>query len=99
MNFSISEILLIVVVALLVIKPEQLPDVAFTLGRFTQSMRRMFAKIKDEMHGFIDSVDLTSTETHTKSLHTSSALDPKASSTMDTTEVSSEQKREQSSSS
>ncbi|MBV9575767.1 MAG: twin-arginine translocase TatA/TatE family subunit [Gammaproteobacteria bacterium] len=57
MNFSISEILLILLVALLVIKPEQLPDVAFSLGRFTQSMRRLFAKVKDEMNGFIESVE------------------------------------------
>jgi Sec-independent protein translocase protein TatA len=56
-NFSISEILVILVIALLVIKPEQLPDVAFTLGRFTQSIRRMFAKVKDEMNGIIESVD------------------------------------------
>ncbi len=57
MNFSISEILVILVIALLVIKPEQLPDVAFTLGRFTQSIRRMFAKVKDEMNGIMESVD------------------------------------------
>ena len=57
MNFSISEILVILLIALLVIKPEQLPDVAFTLGRFTQSIRRMFAKIKDEMDGMIESVE------------------------------------------
>lgn len=57
MNFSISEILVILLIALLVIKPEQLPDVAFTLGRFTQSIRRMFAKVKDEMNGFIESVE------------------------------------------
>lgn len=57
MNFSISEILVILLIALLVIKPEQLPDVAFTLGRFTQSIRRMFAKVKDEMDGIIESVE------------------------------------------
>jgi Sec-independent protein translocase protein TatA len=56
-NFSISEILVILLIALLVIKPEQLPDVAFTLGRFTQSIRRMFAKVKDEMDGIIESVE------------------------------------------
>lgn len=57
MNFSISEIIVILLIALLVIKPEQLPDVAFTLGKFAQSMRRMFAKVKDEMNGFIDTVE------------------------------------------
>jgi Sec-independent protein translocase protein TatA len=56
-NFSISEIIVILLIALLVIKPEQLPDVAFTLGRFAQTMRRMFSKVKDEMNGLMDSVD------------------------------------------
>ncbi len=57
MNFSISEVVVILLIALLVIKPEQLPDVAFTLGRFAQTLRRMFAKVKDEMNGFIDTVE------------------------------------------
>lgn len=57
MNFSISELLVILLIALLVLKPEQLPEVAFTLGRFTQSIRRMFTKVKEEMSGFIESVD------------------------------------------
>jgi len=56
-NFSLSEIIVILLIALLVIKPEQLPDVAFNLGRFMQSMRRMFVKVKDEMNGLIDSVE------------------------------------------
>ena len=59
MNVSISEILVILLIALLVIKPEQLPEVAFTLGKFAQAIRRMFAKAKDEMNGFIDSVEKT----------------------------------------
>lgn len=57
MNFSISEILVILLVALLVIKPEQLPDVAFTLGRFAQTVRRILGKIKDEMNGLMDVSD------------------------------------------
>lgn len=57
MNFNISEIIVILLIALLVIKPEQLPDVAYTLGRFMQSIRRLFAKMKDEMNGFVDSVE------------------------------------------
>ena len=59
MNFSISEIIVILLIALLVIKPEQLPDLAITLGRFAKSLRSMFAKVKDEMNGFIDSVEKT----------------------------------------
>ena len=57
MNFSVSEIIVILLIALLVIKPEQLPDVAFTLGRFAQSIRRLFFKVKNEMNGLIDSVE------------------------------------------
>lgn len=57
MNFSISEIAVILLVALLVIKPEQMPDVAFTLGRFFKSMRRMLMNIKQDVTSVIDSVD------------------------------------------
>lgn len=57
MNFSISEIIVILLIAMLVIKPEQMPEVAFTLGQFTKSIRKMFAKVKDEMNGIIESVD------------------------------------------
>jgi Sec-independent protein translocase protein TatA len=52
-----SEIIVILLIALLVIKPEQLPDVALTLGRFAKTIRRMFAKVKDEMNGFMDAVE------------------------------------------
>ena len=57
MNFSISEIIVILLIALLVIKPEQLPEVAFILGRFAQTVRRLFAKVKEEMNSFIDPVE------------------------------------------
>lgn len=57
MSFSISEILVILLIALLVVKPEQLPDVAMTLGRFARSIKHMFAKVKNEMNGLIDSVE------------------------------------------
>ena len=56
MNFSISEIIVILLIALLVIKPEQLPDVAFSMGRFAKTLRRMFGKVKDEMNGLIEDV-------------------------------------------
>lgn len=59
MNVSISEIIVILLIALLVIKPEQLPDAALTLGRFAQSIRRLFAKVKKEMNGLIDSAEKT----------------------------------------
>lgn len=57
MNFSISEIIVILLIALLVIKPEQLPDVAFNLGRFAQTLRQLFTKMKSEMNSLIESAD------------------------------------------
>lgn len=54
MNFSISEMIVILLIALLVIKPEQLPDVAFSLGRFAQYVRRAFTKVKTEMNELME---------------------------------------------
>ena len=48
--------MVVLLIALIVIKPEQLPEVAAALGRFLQSVRRMFTKVKDEMNGFIDTL-------------------------------------------
>jgi Sec-independent protein translocase protein TatA len=56
-NVSISEIIVILLIALLVIKPEQLPEVAGALGRFTRTMRRMMAKVKEDMSGLIDATE------------------------------------------
>jgi sec-independent protein translocase protein TatB len=56
-NFSFSEILVVLLIALLVVKPEQLPEVAHSLGRFVKTVRGMFTKVKEEMNGFIDAVD------------------------------------------
>ncbi len=57
MNFSVSEVILILLIALLVIKPEKLPDVAFSLGRFAQTIRRMLGKVKSEVNGFIEDIE------------------------------------------
>ncbi|OGT36899.1 MAG: hypothetical protein A3F11_08965 [Gammaproteobacteria bacterium RIFCSPHIGHO2_12_FULL_37_14] len=57
MSFSISEVIVVLLVALLVIKPEQLPDVAFTLGRLAQSARRMLVKVKQEVNSFIEPIE------------------------------------------
>lgn len=54
---NVSEILLILLVALIVVKPEQLPEVAFSLGRLAKTVRRMYAKVKNEMNGFVDPVE------------------------------------------
>lgn len=57
MNFSLSEIVVILLIALLVIKPEQLPDVAFTLGRFMSSIKNMFGKVKAEVNDLVTSIE------------------------------------------
>lgn len=57
MNISISEIIVVLLIGLLVIKPQQLPEVAQTLGRLAKSIRAMFSKVKAEMNGFIDVAD------------------------------------------
>lgn len=57
MNFSLSEILLILVIALIVIKPEQLPSTAKSLGRLFKTFQSLFAKLKAEMNALIDTVD------------------------------------------
>ena len=64
MNISISELLVVLLIALLVIKPEQLPDVAFTVGRFAQSLRRMFAKLKTEMDSLMETADHSNEQKH-----------------------------------
>ena len=57
MSFSISEVLVVLLIALLVVKPEQLPEVAKTLGRLVKSIRGVYAKIKTEMDGLIEEHD------------------------------------------
>lgn len=54
MSFSISEMLVVLLIALLVIKPEQLPDVAHAFGRVVQVVRDLFKKVKTEVNGFIE---------------------------------------------
>lgn len=57
MNISISELLVVLLIALLVIKPEQLPEVARSLGKMFRSVRQLFAKCKNEMNSFLDTVE------------------------------------------
>lgn len=55
MNISVSELLVILLIGLLVIKPNQLPEVAYALGRLMQAVQRQIAKIKKEMDVFVQS--------------------------------------------
>ncbi|MHB1948910.1 MAG: Sec-independent protein translocase subunit TatA/TatB [Gammaproteobacteria bacterium] len=50
MHIPFSEILVILIVALLVIKPERLPEVALKLGRLIKWMRQSITKIKSSIH-------------------------------------------------
>lgn len=54
MHISLSEILVILIVALLVIKPERLPEAARTLGRWIKWVRQTSQKIKHEMEKPLD---------------------------------------------
>lgn len=50
MNIHVSELLLILLVALLVIKPERLPDIAYRIGRWVKWIRQMAVKMKHEIN-------------------------------------------------
>jgi sec-independent protein translocase protein TatB len=54
MHINISEILVILLVALLVIKPEKLPQAARTLGKCFKWMRTTSEKIRLEMEKPLD---------------------------------------------
>lgn len=49
MNIHLSEILVVLIVALLVIKPEQLPMLARKLGQWVAWARSTLSKIKGEL--------------------------------------------------
>lgn len=57
MNISLSEIVLVLTIALLVIKPQQLPEVAFSIGRFAKFLRHLVTQMKDQMNGLLDTVE------------------------------------------
>jgi Sec-independent protein translocase protein TatA len=49
MHINFSEILVILLVALLVIKPAHLPNVTFTLGRWLKWLRQTTSTLKREL--------------------------------------------------
>lgn len=55
MNVSLSEIMLILLIALIVIKPEQMPEVAQAVGRFIRFVQALGAKVKNEVNELIHS--------------------------------------------
>jgi sec-independent protein translocase protein TatB len=54
LNISLSEIVLILIIALLVIKPEQLPDAARNIGRFLKAIKNLFTQVKEQMNKLIE---------------------------------------------
>lgn len=57
MNISLSEIAVTLLIALLVIKPAQLPEAARALGRFVRFIQNQIGKIKEEVNGLLDAAD------------------------------------------
>jgi Sec-independent protein translocase protein TatA len=53
-------------IALLVVKPEQLPDVARKLGKMMRSVRGIINKITEEVNGLIDPLEKPSASQHEK---------------------------------
>jgi Sec-independent protein translocase protein TatA len=49
-SISVSEMLLVGAVALVVVKPEQLPPLAYRLGQLTKTLRGLFNNIKHEIN-------------------------------------------------
>lgn len=54
LGFSFTEILFLAVLALIVIGPKQLPEVARTIGRFLNDLKRSTENLKDEFKIKID---------------------------------------------
>jgi Sec-independent protein translocase protein TatA len=49
-SISVSEMLLVGAVALVVVKPEQLPPLAYRLGQLTKTVRALLNNIKQEIN-------------------------------------------------
>lgn len=50
MSINLSEMLLVGAVALVVVKPEQLPPLAYRLGQLTKTVRSLLNSIKQEIN-------------------------------------------------
>jgi Sec-independent protein translocase protein TatA len=48
-SISISEVFVVLVVAILFIKPENLPDTAFTLGKWLKWLRQATQHVREEI--------------------------------------------------
>lgn|GEM_PF-2897959 len=57
MNISLSEILLVLIIALVVIKPERMPEVAFKLGKWAKQLRGGMNKLRRELDGTVNQLN------------------------------------------
>lgn len=54
MHIGLSEIILILVIAVIVTKPERLPSVMLNVGRFVKSITGTLNKLKNELNMYFD---------------------------------------------
>lgn len=59
MTASVGEIAVVALIALLVIKPEQLPSAALMVGRLLKTSRGLLGTAKTQLHQWIEAVDVT----------------------------------------
>jgi Sec-independent protein translocase protein TatA len=55
-SINISEVLVVVVVALLFIKPEDLPDTAYTLGKWLKWLRQTTDNVRREIEKPLETI-------------------------------------------
>jgi sec-independent protein translocase protein TatB len=75
MNFSFSEILVLVVLGLILFGPKRLPEIARTLGKFMAEFKRASNEFQNQIHEEINKLEL---EEHAKAIQaeTSNILPP-----------------------
>ena len=60
MTASVGEIAVVALIALLVIKPEQLPSAALMVGRLLKTSRGLLGTAKTQLHQWMDTCDVPS---------------------------------------
>ncbi len=99
-SIGAPEVLVILVLALLVLGPDRLPQAARTLGRWVGELRRLTGSLQSEMQGVVDEVMRPANETFTgatdaftstfTTAEAGATVDADASTTASAAEVSSE---------
>ena len=57
-DIGFSELFMVLVIALIVIGPERLPDVARTIGKFIGKAKRSFENVKQEVQSELETEEL-----------------------------------------